>query len=49
MIPRAKVGFQDSVYQYQGELDEGITGKVYEEGIGQCIAHRMMLLKIWAM
>ena len=35
MIPRAKVGFQDSVYQYQGELDEGITGKVYEEGIGR--------------
>ncbi|MCG7377482.1 helix-turn-helix domain-containing protein [Paenibacillus sp. ACRSA] len=35
MIPRAKVGFQDSVFQYQGEIDEGITGKVYEEGIGR--------------
>ncbi|MGR6542406.1 helix-turn-helix domain-containing protein [Paenibacillus tundrae] len=35
MIPRAKVGFQDSVFQYQGEVDEGITGKVYEEGIGR--------------
>lgn len=23
------------MYQYQGELDEGITGKVYEEGIGR--------------
>lgn len=35
MVPRAQIGFKDTIYNYYADLDEGITGKVYRDGKGR--------------
>ncbi|WP_339228998.1 helix-turn-helix domain-containing protein [Oceanobacillus sp. FSL K6-2867] len=32
LIPKAPVGFNDSIYQFQTRIGESITGKVFEDG-----------------
>lgn len=35
LIPKAPVGFNDNIYQFETKIGESITGKVFEDGISR--------------
>lgn len=45
LIPKAQVGFNDSLYQFKINVGESVTGKVFEDGRGRIYNTKQDLLK----